>query len=55
MQINPRPVLIIKDALWVDNWMDGMGWDRMVTIGHESSKSTFGANNMWYLKRYKMK
>ena len=53
--MNPRPVLIIKDALWVDNWMDGMGWDRMVIIGHRSSKSTFGANKMWYLKRYKMK
>ena len=26
-------------------WMDGMGWDWMVIIGHWSRKSTFGANN----------
>ena len=31
---------MIKEALWVD------GWDGMVIIGHRSSKSTFGANNI---------
>ena len=44
-QINPRPVLMIKEALWMDGWdWDGMGWDGMVIIGDRYSKSTLGDN-----------
>ena len=39
-QINPRPVLMIKEALWMDGW----DWDGMVIIGDRCSKSTFGDN-----------
>ena len=38
--INPRPVLMIKEALWMDGW----DWDGMVIIGDRCSKSTFGDN-----------
>ena len=42
-QINPRPVQMIKEALW-----HGMGWTglgQIVIIGRRQSKSNFDANN----------
>ena len=45
-QINPRPVQMMKEALWMGR-MGRVGWDWMVIIGLRQSKSTFGANNNW--------
>ena len=40
---------MVKEALWVDGWMEWMdGW--IVIIGHRSSQSTFGANKVFSKK-----
>ena len=41
---------------WLEMGWDGMGWDGwMVIIGHRSSKSTFGANNVPHSRVWKSK
>ena len=42
----PRPVKMIKEALW-----DGIGLDGMIIIGHGYYKSTFGASNFLVTKK----
>ena len=40
-------VILFHSGQWraKNGWMDGMGWDWMVILGHRSRKSTFGSSN----------